>query len=97
MERLLRTYQPTDIKLDNDPTDIWPQWYLQFSEPITYRQSDHLPYSYGSVAPTKLAPSALLDCDSQAAHARSGAADRGEGRQAAAAAEPLMPVLLINR
>jgi hypothetical protein len=46
LEQLLRAYMPTDIKPDNEPTDTWPRWYLKFSEPIAYRQSDHLPYSY---------------------------------------------------
>jgi hypothetical protein len=42
VEHLLRDHVPTD----GEPTDIWPRWYSQFSEPIVYRQSDGPPYSY---------------------------------------------------
>jgi hypothetical protein len=43
VEHLLR---PTDMQPNGEPTDIWPRWYSQFSEPIVYRRSDRVPYSY---------------------------------------------------
>jgi hypothetical protein len=46
LEQLLRDYLSTDIPSNGKPTDIWPRWYLQSSEPIVYRRSDHVPYSY---------------------------------------------------
>ena len=46
LEHLLRDRVPTDIQPNGDPTDIWPRWYSQSSEPIVYRRSDHVPYSY---------------------------------------------------
>jgi hypothetical protein len=45
LEHLLRDYVPADIQPNGEPDDIWPLW-SQFSEPIVYRQSDHVPYSY---------------------------------------------------
>jgi hypothetical protein len=46
LEQLLRDYLSTDIPSNSKPTDIWPRWYLQSSEPIVCRRSDHVPYSY---------------------------------------------------
>ena len=46
LEHVLRDYVPTDIPPNGEPTDIWPQWYSQFGEPIVYRRSDREPYSY---------------------------------------------------
>jgi len=46
VEHLLRDYVPTDIQPNGEPTDIWPRWYSQHSEPLVYRRSDHVPYSY---------------------------------------------------
>ena len=44
--RLLQDYVPTDTQPNDEPTEIWPRWYSQSSEPIVYRRSDHMPYSY---------------------------------------------------
>ena len=46
LEHLLREYVPTDVQPNGDPTDIWPRWYSPRDEPIVYRRSDHMPYSY---------------------------------------------------
>lgn len=43
LERLLR---PTDIKRPVEPAGTWPRWYSGFKQPIVFRQTDHLPYSY---------------------------------------------------
>jgi hypothetical protein len=52
VERLLQNYAPTDTQPDREPTDIWPLWYLQFNEPMVYRQSDQAPYSYVVLPPS---------------------------------------------
>jgi hypothetical protein len=46
VERLLRDHTPTDVQPNGEPTDVWPRWYSEFSEPIVYRRSDRVPYSY---------------------------------------------------
>jgi len=46
VEHLLRDFVPTDIQSNGEATDIWPRWYLQHREPLVYRRSDHVPYSY---------------------------------------------------
>ena len=46
LDYLLRERVPTDTQPNGEPTEIWPRWYSQFSEPIVYRQSDRVPYSY---------------------------------------------------
>jgi hypothetical protein len=46
VERLLRDYVPIEIQQNGEPTDIWPRWNSQLSDPIVYRQSDGAPYSY---------------------------------------------------
>jgi hypothetical protein len=42
VERLLGD----DVPTDGEPTNVWPRWYSQFSEPTVYHQSDGTPYSY---------------------------------------------------
>jgi hypothetical protein len=46
LDHLLRDRVPTDTQPDSEPTGIWPRWYSRLSEPIVYRQSDRVPYSY---------------------------------------------------
>jgi hypothetical protein len=46
VEHLLRDYVPIEVQPNGEPTDIWPRWYSQLSDPIVYRQSDRAPYSY---------------------------------------------------
>ena len=46
LERILRDNVPTDIQPKGEPTEIWPPWYSQFSEPMVCCRSDHVPYSY---------------------------------------------------
>ena len=46
VERLLRDYVPTDKRPNGEPSDTWPRWYSQLSEPIVYCRSDRAPYSY---------------------------------------------------
>jgi hypothetical protein len=46
VERLLRDYLPTHAQSNDEPIEIWPRWYSQFSEPLVYRRSDRVPYSY---------------------------------------------------
>jgi hypothetical protein len=58
VEHLLRNYAPTDLQLKGQPTDIWPRWYLQRGEPLVYRRSDQVPYSY-VVLPRLMVPNWL--------------------------------------
>jgi hypothetical protein len=46
VEHLLRGDVPSGIQPNGRPTDVWPRWHSQFSEPIVYLGSDEAPYSY---------------------------------------------------
>jgi hypothetical protein len=46
LDHLLRDRVPTDTQPNSGPTEIWPGWYSQFNEPIVYRRSDLVRYSY---------------------------------------------------
>jgi hypothetical protein len=37
VEHLLRDYVPIEVQPNGKPTDIWPRWYSQLSDPIVYR------------------------------------------------------------
>jgi hypothetical protein len=37
LDHLLRGQVPTDTQPKDEPTEIWPRWYSQFSGPIVYR------------------------------------------------------------
>jgi hypothetical protein len=46
LDHLLRDQGSTDTQPNGEPTEIWPRWHSQFSEPMVYRQSERVPYSY---------------------------------------------------
>jgi hypothetical protein len=46
LDHLLRDQVSTDTQPNGEPTEIWPRWHSQFSEPMVYRQSERVPYSY---------------------------------------------------
>jgi hypothetical protein len=46
LDHLSRDRAPTDTQPNDQRTEIWPRWLLRSSDPIVYRGSDHVPYSY---------------------------------------------------
>ena len=46
LDHLLRDRTPTDSQPKGEQDEIWPRWHSQFTEPMVYRQSDAVPYSY---------------------------------------------------
>jgi hypothetical protein len=77
LERLLSHGEPAD--------EGWPRWYLQFNNPTLHRSSDDAPYG---AAATDWLRGTRPSIRGKAAHRGSGAADRGEHRQAAGAITP---------
>jgi hypothetical protein len=35
---------PTGTPPYGEPSEVWPRWYSQFSQPMVYCRSDHVPY-----------------------------------------------------
>jgi hypothetical protein len=46
LDHLLRDRAPTDSQPNGEANEIWPRWHSRLSEPMVYRQSDRMPYSY---------------------------------------------------
>jgi len=46
LDHLLRDQVSTGTQPNGEPTEIWPRWHSQFSEPMVCRQSERVPYGY---------------------------------------------------